>query len=94
MSAHTIASKVRRALRNETGVSLTLDQLRELVREDNLLNSLSEREASELCPAKPATTCETPTGLTRGAMGSRPISGRSRAMSEGRSFIAALASGS
>lgn len=30
MTAHSIASKYRRALRNETGASFTLDQLREL----------------------------------------------------------------
>ena len=94
MSAHGIASKVRRALRNETGVALTLDQLRELVREDNLLNSLSEREANELCPATtPRSSSETIGSISAG-MGGRS-SGRSRPTQRprGAMSIAALSEG-
>lgn len=89
MTAHTIASKFRRALRNETGVTLTLDQLRELT-SYGLLELIAQREIEELCPAKPALTGETLIGSTNAGM-AVPRSGRSPSPEGGRSYIEALA---
>jgi hypothetical protein len=89
MTAQAIASKFRRALRNETGVTFTNEQLQELGRL-GVLRMLAEKEAEELCPAKIAHTGETPTGSTSGAMANR-LSGRSPSRSGGQSYIEALA---
>lgn len=53
MSAHAIANKFRRALRNKTGASFTLDQLREMAGW-GVLVELSRIEANELCPVNEA----------------------------------------
>ncbi|CAB5222840.1 hypothetical protein UFOVP368_37 [uncultured Caudovirales phage] len=89
MTAHSIASKFRRALRNETGATFTNDQLRELGRL-GVLRMLAEIEAQELCHEKPAPTDATPIGSTSAAMAVRN-SGRSLGQAEGRSYIEALA---
>ena len=51
MSAQAIASKIRRALRNETGLTLSKEQIRELVARHGLLEALSRAEIEELCPS-------------------------------------------
>lgn len=53
MSAHAIANKFRRALRNKTGASFTLYQLREMAGW-GVLVELSRIEANELCPVNEA----------------------------------------
>ncbi len=89
MTAKSIASKWRRALRNETGATFTLEQLRELTAY-GALNLVVSREIEELCPAKIHPTGETHTGSTDAAMENRR-SGRLPGRSEGQSYIEALA---
>lgn len=48
MSGHAIAEKFRRALRNGSGATFTLDQLRDMARWGILLD-LARREVDELC---------------------------------------------
>ena len=52
MSYQAIASKFRRALRNGTGASFTLDQLR-LMADAGILNQLAQLEANELISKLP-----------------------------------------
>lgn len=92
MPAHTIAQKIRRALRNKRGATFTLDQLSEMVREDALLDSLSSRETAELCPEPTAPTSSEIIGSTSGEMVRPRMSGKLPPPKDGRSFIAALAS--
>lgn len=89
MTAHSIASKFRRALRNDTGATFTNEQLRELGRL-GVLRMLAEIEAQELCHEKTAPIAETLTGSTNAAMNAHRT-GRSLGQSGGRSYIEALA---
>lgn len=68
MTAHAIASKFRRALRNGTGANFSHDQFRQLG-EYGILKVLSEIEADELCPAQTAHTSLAITGSTSGGTG-------------------------
>lgn len=52
MSYQAIASKFRRALRNGTGASFTLEQLR-LMADAGILNQLAQLEADELISRLP-----------------------------------------
>ena len=94
MSAHDIASKARRALRNQTGMTITLDQVRELAGY-GLLELLAPFEKTELCPAKPLHSSSEITGSTSGETASLRTSGRSRPINRDRGplSIAALSSG-
>lgn len=83
MTYQAIAAKFRRALRNETGASFTLDQLRELA-EAGFLNHLAQLESEELC-AKFSNTADA--GLSSGATEKPQVSTRSLDASEARSFI-------
>jgi hypothetical protein len=60
MSAHAIAQKFRRALRNGSGATFSLDQLREMA-SWGVLVDLSRIEANEIWPADnvPATQAST-----------------------------------
>lgn len=90
MTAHSIAHKWRRALKKETGLKLTCEQLQELTRYGYLLD-LAQREAEEICPAKTAPTSAIHTGSTT-AETVAPASGRLPDTKAGRSYIEALAS--
>lgn len=67
MSYEAIASKFRRALRNGTGASFTLAQLREMA-SAGILNHLAQLEAHELCSRNPDENAPIPSprisGLT------------------------------
>ena len=89
MTAQAIAHRWRRALRKDSGLKLTADQLRELTEYGYLLD-LAQREAEEICPAKTAPTSVIRTGSTREGMAARS-SGRSPDTKAGRSYIEALA---
>ena len=88
MTAHYIAMKARKALRKDTGVTLSHSQLRELVGY-GLFDLLAPHEIEELCPAKTAPISSETTGSTGGAMDVRR-SGKSPTPSNDQSFIAAL----
>lgn len=87
MTAHAIANKIRRALRNGTGASFTNEQLRE-VGKFGILHLLAHIEAEELCPA---TTVQAaiPTGPPVVAAAGRR-SRRSYGPAEGQAYIEAL----
>jgi hypothetical protein len=82
MSAHAIASKFRRALRNGTGANFTNDELGELGRM-GVLVMLAEIEARELC-GEPAG----PPAEVRPARD--PSNTPSRGADDGFAYIAAL----
>ena len=89
MTAHAIATKYRRALRNRTGATFTLEQLQELA-SYGVLEFIARIETQELCPAKPARALSENTGLIGGATVVRPKFGRSPEPSNDLSYIAAL----
>ena len=91
MTAATIASRFRRALRNGTGMTLTSDQVHELVAQHRLLDALAQAETEELCRAKQAHTQPESFGSTNGATEKRQKSGKLPVPTEARLFIAALA---
>jgi hypothetical protein len=86
-----VASKLRRALRNETGVHLTLDELRAFA-DHGALEIASRAENEELWPAKATNTRSANTGSTSAGTASRPPSGKLPDIprSLDRSYIAAL----
>jgi hypothetical protein len=84
-----IAKKFRRALRNQTGATFTLEQLQHMA-EAGILKYLAELESDELCPSKNPNSSITDTGSTSGGTAKPRTSGRSLDESEARSFIAAL----
>lgn len=90
MSAHTIANKWRRAVRRNTGMQLTPEQLQELGGY-GFLELLSRIESNELCPAKPAPTSSETTGSTTGGTVKPRVSGKLPPPVDGQSFIEALA---
>lgn len=89
MTYQSIAKKFRRALRNQTGATFTLEQL-ERMAEAGILNYIAQLESDELCPSKNPNSSIMDSGSTSGGTGRRPISGRSLDASEAQSFIAAL----
>ncbi|MCW1431351.1 hypothetical protein [Novosphingobium sp. JCM 18896] len=74
MTAQTIASKFRRALRNGTGATFTLEQMQELAG-FGVLKMLATKEADELCPENPSSASEI-IGSPSAETGSRRTSGR------------------
>lgn len=94
MTAHAIASKFRRALRNGTGANFSHEQLRELGA-CGVLELLARLENEELCPATKKPSPSEITGLPSGVTGSRQRYGRSRdiANDHGPLSIAALSEG-
>lgn len=96
MGIQGIVSKYRRALRNGTGATFSLEQLREMA-ECGVLETLAVMEANELCPAKIANMSSEITGSISGATASRRVSTRSPDMKPraalDRSSIKALVSG-
>lgn len=89
MTYHSIAGKFRRALRNQTGATFTLEQLEHMA-EAGILKYLAELESDELCPSKNPTSSITDTGSTSAGTVRPRTSGRSLDESEAQSFIAAL----
>ena len=61
MSVQNIAAKYRRALRNQTGATFSLEQLEELAGY-GVLELIARIEAQELCPAKIAPALSEATG--------------------------------
>lgn len=92
MSAHRIASKIRRALKNEVGITLSFEQLRELA-DFGLLNTLSRIENEELCPAPALPTSSATTGSTNDVTARHRTSGRLPMPANDQSYIAALTAG-
>ena len=94
MSVQSIASKYRRALRNGTGASFTLEQLKELAGH-GVLELIARIEAEELCPAKTARSSSENIGSTSAGTENRPTSGKSRPTpaSRGPLSIEALSEG-
>lgn len=89
MTYQSIASKFRRALRNKTGATFTLDQLKQLA-EVGVLNHLAQLESEELCATNLNTAAAgSPTAETE----KRQASTRSLGVTEGQSFIEALGRG-
>lgn len=89
MSAHAIASKIRRALRNQTGATFTLAQLREMA-EWGILVQLSEIEANELWPVKQAPASPQVVDEEKTAIPQKIPRKRRMTPEEGRLFIAEL----
>ena len=75
MSAQSIMSKYRRALRNGTGMTLSHEQVRELG-EYGVLKLLAQIEVEELCPANDQSIKSANTGSASAGTGSRPTSGK------------------
>lgn len=94
MTLQSIASKYRRALRNRTGATFTLDQLQELA-DHGVLALIVKMEAEELCPATRHPSSSEITGSTSVETGSRRTSGKSQPTpaSRGPLSIAALSEG-
>lgn len=89
MTYQSIANKFRRALRNRTGATFSLDQLRQLA-EAGVLKHLAELESEELCATHLNTAdAGSPTDETE----RRQASTRSLDANEAQSFIAALGRG-
>lgn len=89
MTYQSIATKFRRALRNKTGATFTLDQLKQLA-EVGVLNHLAQLESEELCATNSNTaTAGSPSDETE----KRKVSTRSLDATEAQSFIAALGRG-
>lgn len=86
MTYQTIAKKFRRALRNGTGATFTLDQLRQLA-EAGVLKHLAELESDELCASNSNTA---DAGSTSDETVKPQGSTRSLDATEAQSFIAAL----
>jgi len=74
MPAHSIADKFRRALRNGTGATFTLDQLREMAGY-GLLVELARIEANELWPVNKPDAADAELKLKRPSTGKRPDRG-------------------
>ena len=96
-SLSTVAKKFKRALRNETGTSFSLHELRTLA-EAGALDSLQRAETEELkatWAAKHHPTSSATSGSTSGATVNRPKSGKSPVTTPtlDRSAIAALGAG-
>jgi len=94
MTAQALASKFRRALRNETGATFTLEQMRELS-SYGVLPMILQKEAEELCPDVQMNSGSETTGSPSGEMANHRISGRSPTTrtSRGPLSIAALSAG-
>ena len=92
MTAQAIYSKFRRALRNETGATLTRDQILELAHL-GVFNMLAEKEVEELCPETAAPSSSETTGSTSGGTANRPMSGRLPPRAAAPLSIAALSAG-
>lgn len=75
MTAHSIASKFRRAIRNGTGATFTNEQLQEMAGY-GLLKTLALIESEELCPERLPPTSSVTSGSTKGGTENRPTSGR------------------
>lgn len=92
MTAQTIASKFRRSLRNGTGATFTLEQMKELA-SFGVLKMLATKEADELCPETGSPSENT--GSISGGTESPPTSGRSRPIPRNRGplSIEALSAG-
>jgi hypothetical protein len=92
-----VARKYRRALRNETGVHFTLDELRAFA-ERGALDIATQAENEELtkCNARPSLTPLATTGSPSAGTVSRRTSGSLPPIPRGqdRSFIEALGLGS
>ena len=84
-----IAPKFRRAIRNETGIKLTFEQLNELVRY-GIVQEVFRLEGEEVCHAAKVNTKPGIVGSKSAATASRPMSGRSQESQSDQSFIAAL----
>lgn len=88
MSAHSIASKFRRAIRLGTGATFTNEQLKEMA-SYGILRDLALIEADALCPpAQRDSKEETITQQTN--LPSPARHQRKRTEAEGRAFLAAL----
>lgn len=92
MTAQAINSKLRRALRNETGATLTNQQIRELAGL-GVLNMLADKELNELCPETAAPSSLATTGSTSGGTANRLTSGKSPPRAAAHISIAALSAG-
>lgn len=86
MTAHRIASKFRRALRNGTGANFTNDELRELGRM-GVPMMLAEAEARELCGEPFNTERQSGQGGRGEGKPAPPLS-----QSDGKAYIEALTS--
>jgi hypothetical protein len=83
-----IATKFRRALRNGTGASFTIEQLKELIGH-GVLELIAQIEVQELCHTKPAHTLSKTVGLISGVTVRRPTSGKLPRPANDQSFIVA-----
>ena len=77
MTAHSIPSKLRRAIKNGTGVTFNNSQVREFG-ELGILEDLMSIEAEELCPRKRHHSSSEISGLTREGTAPHRTYGRSR----------------
>ena len=90
----SVARKYRRALRNETGVHFSLDELR-VFAEWGALEIAARAENEELCPVRNMNTQLATFGSQKGETANRPTSGKSQPIpkSLGPTFIEALGLG-
>lgn len=88
MSATALASKLRRARRNGTGLRIEAADL-ETIAQLGIYEILARAEAEEMCLAKTAHIGAIPTGSTNAGMDA-PASGKSRGQSAGFQYIEAL----
>lgn len=79
-----IAKKFRRALRNGTGATFTLEQLEHMA-EAGILQYLAKLESDELCKSRSLNMAGS--GSATGATARPPVSGRSHGANVGPSFI-------
>ena len=84
-----ISSKIRRALRNGTGVAFSFSQLTELHKR-GIVEQILILGDQDLCRAATAPTESVIIGSTKDETASRPKSGKSLAPPNDRSYIAAL----
>ena len=92
VSARIIADKLRRALRNRTGVKLSLDQIQELFRL-GVIEIVLKNEMEELCLVRTTSTESETIGSKSAAMENLPKSGKSPRQPAEPLSIAALSAG-
>lgn len=84
-----IAAKMRRALKNKTGLNLTFEQVHELAML-GFVNRFNELEVEELCHDQVVSTFATPTGSTS-VETADPHTGKLPSHAAGQLYIEALA---
>ena len=94
MSAHSIAQKFRRALRNQTGATISVEQIQQLA-EFGILDILAKIENQELWQPRIAPTPLATIGSPSGETENRPMSGKLAAIPRSRAplSIEALSAG-